>query len=97
MSLSRRAFVRHLGIGGTALLARPWPSRVWGSTLEDLTAMDAATRPILLHNNENPLGPGEAAIEAVRAALRGGGEAGRYPGGALGLAKAVAEANGVAP
>ena len=97
MSLSRRAFVRTLGVGGAALLARPWPSRVWGSTVEELAAMQATARPILLHNNENPLGPGEAAIEAVRAALRGGGEAGRYPGGAMGLARAVADINGVAP
>lgn len=98
MSLSRRAFVRTIGVGGATLLARPWPSRVWGSDPEELLAMQqAGARPILLHNNENPLGPGDAAIEAVRAALRGGGEAGRYPGGAMGLAKAIAEVQGVAP
>lgn len=99
MSLSRRAFVRTIGVGGAALLARPWPSRVWGSTLEELDAMQqAGARPILLHNNENPLGPGDAAIEAVRVALRGGGEAGRYPFDTLPpLVKAIAEVQGVAP
>ena len=97
MSLSRRAFVRTIGVGGATLLARPWPSRVWGSDPEELLALQqAGARPILLHNNENPLGPGDAAIEAV-AALRGGGEAGRYPGGAMGLAKAIAEVQDVAP
>lgn len=99
MSLSRRAFVRTIGVGGAALLARPWPSRVWGSDLEELLAMQqAGARPILLHNNENPLGPGDAAIEAVRVALRGGGEAGRYPFDTVPpLVKAIAEVQGVAP
>ena len=100
MSLSRRAFVRVLGAGGAgALLAgrgAGGSGRLWRDAFgEPLLA--AAGRPILLHNNENPLGPGPSALDAIRAALRGGPEAGRYPGGFGELAKAIAGAVGVAP
>src|SRR5262249_23645361 len=58
----------------------------------------SAPRPLLLHNNENPLGPGEAVLEAVRSALGKGGPAGRYPWDDVrGLHRAIADRFGVAP
>jgi histidinol-phosphate aminotransferase len=102
MALSRRAFVRTLGVGGAVWLARPWPARVFASDRWERAAIDAwqatGARPILLHNNENPLGPGPGAIEAIKAALRGGAEAGRYPFDAVTpLVRAIADVQGVAP
>jgi histidinol-phosphate aminotransferase len=50
---------------------------------------------IKLASNENPLGPGRLAREAVQAAL---GEIGRYPdGGGFELRRALAERHGVDP
>ncbi len=102
MRLSRRAFVRTLGVGGAALVTGPWPARLFGSDAGERAAVGAwqaaGGRPLLLHNNENPLGPGPAALDAIRAALRGGAEAGRYPFDAVGpLVQAIAEVQGVAP
>jgi histidinol-phosphate aminotransferase len=55
-------------------------------------------RPLLLHNNENPLGPGQAVLDAVRGALGQGGPAGRYPWEDVGqLHQAIAEKFGVNP
>jgi histidinol-phosphate aminotransferase len=51
--------------------------------------------PIKLASNENPLGPGRLAQQAVRAAL---GELGRYPdGGGFDLRSALARRHGVDP
>jgi histidinol-phosphate aminotransferase len=82
MSLSRRAFVRRLGAGGSgygaqmiaargleALGAESWPD-----------AVSAVTPPppneIHINSNENPLGPGPAAMSAIEGAFA---NAGRYP------------------
>jgi histidinol-phosphate aminotransferase len=75
MSFTRRAFVRTLGIGGASVLAA---RRGAGAELLQLQAATPAERPLLLHNNENPLGPGQAVLDAVRATLAEGGPAGRY-------------------
>src|SRR3989304_1810027 len=100
MSLSRRAFVRVLGAGGAGagiagggrgLLGRFWSDMLGGPLVA------AEDRPLLLHNNENPLGPGELVLDAVRAALRGGPESGRYPGGFDALAGALAGGGGGPP
>ncbi len=96
MSLGRRSFVKATGLSGAALLAlRPRAFAV------QAPAVPAAPLPpprLLLHNNENPLGPGEAALNAVRAELKEGGPAGRYPfKGSEALFKAIAEKYGVKP
>ncbi|HXW08082.1 MAG TPA: histidinol-phosphate transaminase [Vicinamibacterales bacterium] len=71
--VGRRAFTATAGLGAAALSLRvldggrvvgPW-TRSFGDEL--YAAGPAAT--ILLHNNENPLGPGERAITAIRAQL----------------------------
>ena len=82
MSFSRRAFVKTVGLGSAGVLsgglfiarARDAVGGLWSETLL------AAERPLLLHFNENPLGPRKAVFEAVRGAL-GSPSAylGRYP------------------
>lgn len=77
MSVSRRSFVRTLGIGGAslALLGRRAPEAM-ASAWRGMAPPDL---PILLHNNENPMGPGDRVIGAMRRALGSGPLAGRYP------------------
>ena len=97
MALTRRSFIEAVGIGGAGLLAT---SRgAWASLLEGAPAPAvAAPRPLLLHNNENPLGPGDSVLQAVRTALSAGGPAGRYPfEDVRQLHKAIADKFGVAP
>jgi len=72
MSCTRRAFVKAAGLGGAGVLAAR--RQAWAA----LTGTVPPPRPLLLHNNENPLGPGPAVLDAVRAALGTGGRAGRY-------------------
>jgi histidinol-phosphate aminotransferase len=74
MSFTRRAFVKTLGIGGVGVLAARRDA--WAGLAD--VAGAAPPRPLLLHNNENPLGPGQAALDALRAALGQGAPAGRY-------------------
>jgi histidinol-phosphate aminotransferase len=74
MSLSRRGFVRTLGSGAVAAMGGhilgggrvigPW-TRDFGEVLSAQSAQPL----ILLHNNENPLGPGDTAIAAMRGKL----------------------------
>lgn len=97
MSFTRRAFVKTAGLSGAALLATRQKA------LAGLYTQPAAGAPLppprlLLHNNENPLGPGQLALDAVKSALKQGEPAGRYPGrNAEALAKAIAEKYGVKP
>jgi histidinol-phosphate aminotransferase len=91
MSLTRRAFVRTLGASGAVLAAR----RDAAAELF-LQGLPPSARPLLLHNNENPLGPGPAALEALRNALGEGESAGRYTFRRVGdLHQAIADAFGI--
>src|SRR5262245_58875101 len=64
MPVSRRAFVQTLGVGGAGLAcARFVPAGGSGLLEAVLAAADAP--PLLLHGNENPVGPGRAAVEAL--------------------------------
>lgn len=93
MTVTRRAFVKTVGLGGTGLLAAR--RQGWAGLLQP---SPPAGRPLLLHNNENPMGPGEAVLEAVRIALGPGGPAGRYPFDRVPeLGKAIADRFGIAP
>ena len=92
MKVSRRSFVKNTGIGMTAaaIMAYDGPrsiARAWSMSLPQLE------RPMLLHNNENPLGPGRKVLTAMDAALSDG-NGGRYPGSG-GLPEALAEAGGI--
>jgi histidinol-phosphate aminotransferase len=96
MSFSRRAFVKTLGIGGVSVLAARRASA--GALLPPDGTGAPAPRPLLLHNNENPLGPGPAALDALRAELGEGAPAGRYVFGRIGaLQEAIAQKFGCQP
>ena len=95
MSLTRRSFVKTVGLCGAALLRRP---RRRGRRCSRGRARPFPPTPLLLHNNENPLGPGTAALDAVRAAIGGGRSRGPLslrPVRALNAA--IAEQYGVKP
>jgi histidinol-phosphate aminotransferase len=95
MSFTRRAFVKVVGIGGASLVAA---RRDAWAELFQVPGSSRPPRPLLLHNNENPLGPGPAVLDAVRGALGQGGPAGRYPWEDVGqLHRAIADKFGVSP
>ncbi|HEY2946462.1 MAG TPA: aminotransferase class I/II-fold pyridoxal phosphate-dependent enzyme [Vicinamibacteria bacterium] len=95
MSFTRRAFVKVAGIGGASLLAAR--REAWAQMFQ-ATGPARPPRPLLLHNNENPLGPGQAVLDAVRGALGQGGPAGRYPWEDVPqLHRAIADKFGVGP
>lgn len=79
--LNRRDFVRTLGIGGAGLLS----GSVVGArgreaaNAEGLDWIGEQGPSIRLSSNENPNGPCQASLAAIRDALR---DANRYPGGA---------------
>jgi len=95
MSFTRRAFVKTVGIGGASLLATR--REAWAALFQ-APGSARPPRPLLLHNNENPLGPGEAVLDSVRRALGQGGPAGRYPWEDVAqLHEAIAEKFGASP
>ncbi len=91
MPFTRRSFVTTAGLSGASLLAL---------RRESFAAFQAPASPmalppprLLLHNNENPLGPGRAVFEALGAQLKDGVPAGRYPSGdPVDLVKAASRA-----
>ena len=92
MSYTRRAFVKAAGLGGAGVLAAR--RQAWAA----LPGTVPPPRPLLLHNNENPLGPGPAVLDAVRTALGTGGRAGRYCFDEVAvLQRAIAERFAVTP
>jgi histidinol-phosphate aminotransferase len=95
MPFTRRAFVRTLGIGAGVLAVR---RDAWAAFDDQTVTLSPPPRPLLLHNNENPLGPGKAALDALRAALGEGAPAGRYVFSRIGdLHQAIAEKFGAKP
>jgi histidinol-phosphate aminotransferase len=87
MSLSRRRFVQTLGVGaaGAWVGARGREASLFSFE----QPVSAAERMIILSSNENPLGPGQAVLNAVKGVY---GQAGRYPfATANDVAKAIAE------
>jgi histidinol-phosphate aminotransferase len=98
MTFTRRFFVKSAALSGAALAAsRRGAFAAWQAP-QAPAAPPLPPPRLLLHNNENPLGPGQAVLEALRAGLKDGGPAGRYPmKNAQDLAKAVAERFGAKP
>jgi len=98
-NLSRRAFVQSLGLGtagafSAAAVAFRGREALAGAWLDSTQAAPLGDASLLrLDSNENPLGPGPAALEAIRAAF---GEAGRYPDNpSVALTDALATLHGV--
>ncbi len=77
MQLSRRNFLRSVGLGTAAATSAQWASAAWSSTVpfEPARTKDRGG-PIRLDNNENVYGPSGKTAAAIRAAL---GSANRYP------------------
>jgi histidinol-phosphate aminotransferase len=84
MPLSRRSFVRAVGLGGAGVMTAPLiGARGREALAADLraglgapTSATGAAGVIRLSSNENPRGPCAAALDGLRGAL---GEASRYP------------------
>jgi histidinol-phosphate aminotransferase len=88
---SRRAFIRTLGAGTAGAFAASYLPRADAETVRFMEVFQqAGMRPLLLHNNENPLGPGTKVLTAVRSFLKDGAPAGRYPDNPQMLREAVA-------
>lgn len=105
MSVSRRRFVHVLGAGSLGALLAPTASarglEARHDAHEDAQVGDASARAVAqyplvrLDSNENPNGPGRAALDAMAAALAG---AHRYAFNATAaLRDAIARAHGVQP
>jgi histidinol-phosphate aminotransferase len=96
MSVSRRSFVRALGVGGAGALTLP--SWIHARGLEAGTATGAAALAdgvIRLHSNENPNGPVPAAVRAITAAMH---ESAYYPASLeQRVIEALAAANSLQP
>ena len=101
MALSRRAFVRTLSVGGAGVLSADWITgrgREAFAGTADLVgaAPEGGSLPVIrISSNENPNGPGQVVLDAVRAAFP---EANRYPGGLQDrLTKEIARVRDVTP
>jgi histidinol-phosphate/aromatic aminotransferase/cobyric acid decarboxylase-like protein len=93
----RRTFVKAVGVGVVAatrgrLLDGGRVIGPWTRGFEAALEAAANGRALLLHNNENPLGPGERALAAIRETLAERGyPAARYTSLAPDLASLIAE------
>jgi histidinol-phosphate aminotransferase len=95
--LTRRSFVKIVGTGMAAYIgARGREKRIWSALEPSLLALEPNT--ICLASNENPLGPGAAVLDAVKAAFGPtGAKPGRYDGSAGDLIDAIAKKQRVTP
>ena len=88
---SRRAFIRTLGAGTAGAFAASYLPRADAETARWIEVFQqTGVRPLLLHNNENPLGPGTKVLTAARSFLKDGAPAGRYPDNPQTLREAIA-------
>ena len=104
MSLSRRNFVRTAALSGVGLFSTDYVAARGREALSGLDpaaaenalqAVDLKRAAIKINANENPYGPGPAAIDAARRVL--GPMDGRYPGNVGDLATAIAKSLQVEP
>jgi histidinol-phosphate aminotransferase len=101
--VTRRDFVRTVGIGAAGALTSSWVSargredRVW-SMVEPGLDLQNATSFIPLSSNENPMGPGQVVLDAItRAFGPTGATPGRYSSATGDLRDALAKSLGVQP
>jgi len=96
MALTRRGFVQTVGLGGAAALigARGRENAVWNFIDPTLNAVEPGF--IVLASNENPMGPGQTVLNAVKAAFGPNNAApGRYSSASGELTAALAKKHGV--
>ncbi|MGH9329355.1 MAG: pyridoxal phosphate-dependent aminotransferase, partial [Vicinamibacterales bacterium] len=80
-----------LGAGTAGAFAASYLPRADAETARWIEVFQqTGVRPLLLHNNENPLGPGTKVLTAVRSFLKDGAPAGRYPDNPQALREAIA-------
>ena len=95
--MNRRLFVQTMGAGaaGAWIAGRGLEGGLWRE-LEAAQAAPGAMSPIILSSNENPMGPGKAVLDAVKAAFGPANAApGRYSGAAGALIETIAKKLGV--
>jgi histidinol-phosphate aminotransferase len=102
MALTRRSFVRTVGIGtagalGTSFIgARGRENFIWSALESPVHAVEPGM--IVISSNENPMGPGPKVIEAIRAAFGAdGSRPGRYSGSSRDLIDVLAKKHAVKP
>jgi histidinol-phosphate aminotransferase len=102
MALTRRNFVRTVGVGAAGALtssfigARGRENFVWSAFETPVHAVEPGM--IVISSNENPMGPGPKVLEAIRAAFGAdGSRPGRYSGSARSLIDALAKKHAVKP
>jgi histidinol-phosphate aminotransferase len=102
MPLTRRNFVRTVGLGAAGALttsfiaARGRENAIWSAIEPRLHAVDPGM--IVISSNENPMGPGKKVIDAIQAAFGAdGSRPGRYSGSSRNLIDAIAKPHGVKP
>jgi len=100
MALTRRGFVQSLGVGAAGVLTSSWvgargrENAIWAAFEPTLEA--GGPELIVLASNENPVGPGERVLSAVKSAFGEGGRApGRYSNAGRDLIDAIAKKQGV--
>ena len=100
MALSRRNFVRTVGIGAAGALTTSWISArgrenfIWSAIEEPVHAVEPGM--IVVSSNENPMGPGPKVLAAIREAFGAdGARPGRYSGSSRDLVDALAKKHGV--
>ncbi len=77
MQLSRRTFLRSVGLGTVAATSVQWPLPAWSPAAAFEPARNKEPGgPVRLDNNENVYGPSRKTAAAIRAAL---GSVNRYP------------------
>lgn len=95
MSVSRRSFVKKVGIGSaaTAMMAYDGPrsvARAWSLSLPE------EERPLFLQYNENPFGPGPRALDAMETGITAGSHpTARYGLSSTALVDAITATQGV--
>src|SRR5262249_20300506 len=93
---TRRRFVQTVGIGAAAYIgARGRENTIWSAFETPVSALENAAlekNVICLASNENPLGPGQQVLDAVKAAFgANGAQPGRYSAAAHDLIDEIAK------
>jgi histidinol-phosphate aminotransferase len=100
--LTRRKFVQTIGAGAAGAYAASWISArgrensIWEALEPTLQAIEPGV--ICLSSNENPVGPGQKVLDAVKAAYGPtGATPGRYSGSSGALVEAIAKKFSIKP
>src|SRR5262249_27062017 len=100
--LTRRKFVQAVGAGAAGAYASSWigargrENSVWDAFEPTLQAIEPGI--ICLSSNENPVGPGQKVLDAVKAAFGPAGAApGRYSSASGALIESIAKKFGIKP